>query len=64
MLNDYFLLFPIPRKSLFYSVNEHDNFVEETKILIPNDIISCDYCCNQTLINELMRFNFLAKITL
>ena len=39
MPDDFFLLFPIPRKSLFHSVNEHDNgdFVEETKNLIAND---------------------------
>ena len=35
MLNVYFLLFPIPRKSLFHSVNEHDNFIEKLKILFP-----------------------------
>ena len=33
-----FLLFLIQRKSLFHSsVNEHDDFLEETKNIIPND---------------------------
>lgn len=36
--DDFFLLFPIPRESLFHSsVNEHDEFIEETKNLIPSD---------------------------
>ena len=36
--DDFFLLFPIPRESLFHSsVNEHDAFFEETINLIPND---------------------------